>query len=119
MDHDLQKPSARRIRTESHGKPPVGEELFQFFHLLAAGGGVLPAQVLGDLAQVVRAGMGPPPVAPQRPRGQIQRFGQPGHRHRRSRRHIVGHEPEPGQRRELDGDPEPIGRASSPPRIHE
>src|SRR5271165_2904481 len=68
---------------------------------------------------MIRAGLRPLPIATQRPRLQAQALGEPGHRSRRSRRHLVRDEPQPRQRRELDSNAEPVRRTPARTRIHE
>ena len=45
--------------------------------------------------------------------------GQPRHRHRRRRGHLVRHEPQPRQRTQLHRQPQPISRAAAPARGQE
>ncbi len=68
---------------------------------------------------MIRAGLRPLPIPGQRSRIQAELVGQPRHRGLRSRGDIVGHEPQPRQRGELDGQSKPVSRATALARIHE
>lgn len=63
-------------------------------------------------------GLHPPPIPTQHPRVHRQLGRQPGHHHTRSRRHVIGHEPQPRQRTQRHRQPQPIRRTPTPTRIN-
>lgn len=64
-------------------------------------------------------GSSPTPVRTDRIRINVKLLGQPHHRSPRRRRHIIRHEPQPGQRAQRHRQAKPVRRTTSPPRIHE
>jgi hypothetical protein len=68
---------------------------------------------------MIGPGLLPPSVLLQHRRIHTQPLGQPGHRHRRRRAHLIRHEPKPRQRTELDSKPQAVSRAPPMARVDE
>ena len=68
---------------------------------------------------MIRAGLATVPIPGELLRGDLQLPGQPGHRHRRRRGHLIWHEPQPRQGTKLYRQPKAIPWRASPPGIHE
>jgi hypothetical protein len=93
---------------------PVGQELLQFLHLLTAGRGLFPAQVLGDLAHVVGPGPGPLSISPQRPGCRPSALA--NRATATGGAALTSSGTNPSQRRDHHGHPQPVRRAPAPPR---
>jgi len=90
---------------------PREQELVELLELEVPGR--TPAQVLGDQAQVIGAGLGAAPVGTDLDAVDLQLLGQPGYRDRRGGDHAIRNEPQPRQRAQRDRDAEPIGRTTT------
>ena len=98
---------------------PVQQELLQILHRRTARRGALPTQITGHQPDMIRPSVRTLPVPSQHRRIQPQLLRQPGHRRRRRRPHLIGHEPQPRQRRQRHGKPEPVSRSPPTARIKE
>ena len=92
---------------------PLQQELIQLLQLQRRRRP--PPQILRRQPQMVRAGLGTPPIRPDHLRIDPELRGQPRNGCRRRGRHIVRHEPQPRQRSQRHRQPEPIRRALPPP----
>ncbi len=90
---------------------PVQQELLQLLQLRAARSA--PASTPGTSLppQMIATGLLPPPVLLQHAGATPQPIRQPQHRDRRHRPDLIGHEPQPRQRAQLNGQPQPRRRA--------
>jgi hypothetical protein len=78
-----------------------------------------PPQILRHQPKMVRPRLRPAPLRADRVRSDLKLLGQPNHRRPRRGRHVIRHEPQPRQRAQGYGKPEPVDRTSAPARINE